>query len=296
LKKLNCFSKYIKMRKMLFCCLNQSKDSQEEETDTIQRYSMGKKLGKGASCQVVECIDKISKKHYALKIMPRSKNVNETLYTREREIMQLLNHTNIIRFKESFIDSENFYIVSELCSGGELFDRIVDNTNPITERRASELVNIMLQAIGYCHGKQVVHRDLKPENFVFKTVHPRSEMVLIDFGCARTVDDDTEYKELYGTPYYLPPESAAGDRYIRTGRVLKSSDVWSVGIIAYVLMTGSPPFDGKSNTEIFKRIVQQPLLFPKEVRLSKSLMDFIRLMLKKSPKHRIKVDAALRHP
>jgi len=78
--------------------------------------------------------------------------------------------------------------------------------------------------------------------------------------------------------------------------VLKSSDVWSVGIIAYVLMTGAPPFDGKSNTEIFKKIVKQPLRFPKEARLSKTLRDFIRQMLKKSPKHRIKIEAALRHP
>jgi len=254
-------------------------------------------LGKGASCQVVECVDKKTKKHYALKIMSRNKKVNRRLFIRENEVMQLLDHTNIIRFRESFVDSNNFYIVSELCAGGELFDRIVDtDRNPITSRRASELVRTMLLAIKYCHSKQVVHRDLKPENFVFKTPHPMSEMVLIDFGCARIVDDDTEYKDLDGTPYYLPPESAAGDRYIRTGRVLKSSDVWSVGIIAYVLMTGTPPFDGKSNTEIFKKIVKQPLKFPKDVRLSKSLRDFIRLMLKKSPKHRIKIEAALRHP
>jgi len=284
---------------MLFCCSKNTGNppDNKKENYTAQKYTRGKILGKGASCQVLECVDKKTKKHYALKIMARTKKVNRRLFIRENEVMQLLDHTNIIRFKESFVDSNNFYIVSELCLGGELFDRIVDtDTNPITARRASELVRTMLLAIQYCHSKQVVHRDLKPENFVFKTTHPRSEMVLIDFGCARIVDDETEYKDLDGTPYYLPPESAAGDRYVRTGRVLKSSDVWSVGIIAYVLMTGAPPFDGKSNTEIFKKIVKQPLKFPKEVRLSKSLRDFIRLMLKKSPKHRIKVEAALRHP
>jgi len=287
------------MRKMLFCCTNNSgsEPDNRKESYKTQKYTRGKVLGKGASCQVVECVDKKTKKHYALKIMSRHKKVNRRLFLRENEIMKLLDHGNIIKFKESFVDTNNFYIVSELCKGGELFDRIVDtDSKPITARRASELVRTMLLAIQYCHSKQVVHRDLKPENFVFKTPHTMSEMVLIDFGCARIVDDDTEYKDLDGTPYYLPPESAAGDRYIRTGRVLKSSDVWSVGIIAYVLMTGAPPFDGKSNTEIFKKIVKQPLRFPKEVRLSKTLRDFIRQMLKKSPKHRIKIEAALRHP
>jgi len=286
------------MRKIFFCCSNKTRKLplNRKENYMVEKYITGKMLGKGASGNVLECVDKKTKKHYALKIMSRSK-VNRRLFTRESEIMQLLDHTNIISFRESFVDSSNLYIVSDLCAGGELFDRIVDSdTNPITERRASEFVRTMLLAIQYCHEKNVVHRDLKPENFVFKTVNPSSEIVLIDFGCARIVEDDKEYKDLDGTPYYLPPESAAGDRYVRTGRVLKSSDVWSVGIITYILMTGTPPFDGKSNTEIFQKIVQQPLVFPRKVTLSKSLTDLIRVMLKKSPKHRIKVEAALRHP
>jgi len=294
LKKLNCFSKQIIMRKILLCCSSKPENS-EENPDT--KYIIGKTLGKGASCHVVECVDKYTKNHYALKIMPRNKKHNERLFTREIEIMQILDNINIIQFIESFVNVKNFNIVSELCSGGELFERIVNtDVNPITERRAGELVRTMLLAIQYCHGKNVVHRDLKPENFVFKTAHPSSEMVLIDFGCARIVDDDTEYKDLIGTPYYLSPESAAGERYVRTGSVLKSSDVWSVGIIAYVLMTGTPPFDGNSNTEIFKKIISKPITFPRDVQLSKSLIDFIRLMLIKSPKRRIKVENALQHP
>jgi len=266
-------------------------------SQSAKKYIRGRTLGKGASCNVVECIDKETSLPWALKIMPRSKKSNKKLFSREKQIMQMLHHSNIICFREAFVDKENYYIVSELSAGGELFDRIVaSDSNPMTERRASELVCTMLKAIQYCHRKNIVHRDLKPENFVFKTPHQSSEMVLIDFGCAKIVKDETVYKDLDGTPYYLPPESAAGDRYIRTGRVLKSSDVWSIGIIAYVLMTGKPPFDGKTNTEIFQKIVKQPLVFPRRGRLSKPLIDLIRLMLKKSPKHRIKVEAALRHP
>merc|ERR1719210_2361055 len=151
----------------------------------------------------------------------------------------------------------------------------------------------MLWAIRACHEKNIVHRDLKPENFVFKDKSPDSDMVLIDFGCAKQVQDSTEYKDLVGTPYYLAPESAAGHKYIRTGSVLKCSDVWAIGVIAYVLMTGRPPFNGHSNTEIFSSIIKKPLKFPASVKLSKSFIDFCQKMLKKSPKRRIVLADAL---
>merc|ERR1712073_128222 len=117
-----------------------------------------------------------------------------------------------------------------------------------------------------------------------KDKSPDSDMVLIDFGCAKEVEDATPYKDLVGTPYYLAPESAAGHKYVRTGKVLKSSDVWSIGVIAYVMMTGRPPFNGRSNNEIFSSIIKKPLKFPASVKLSKSFIEFCQLMLKKSPK------------
>lgn len=259
------------------------------------RYETGKTLGKGGSCRVVEATDRADGKKYALKIMGKRERMNKDLYDKECEILAKLEHPNIIRFKESHADSSNYYILSELCEGGELFDRIVDKNNPITERRASQLVRTMLQAIEHCHKKNIVHRDLKPENFVFKTKAQDSEMVLIDFGCAKVVEDQTEYKDLVGTPYYLAPESAAGHKYIRTGQVLKCSDVWSIGVIAYVLMTGRPPFNGHSNTEIFSAIIKKPLKFPAQVKLSQDFIGFCQNVLKKSPKRRMTLEAALQH-
>merc|ERR1719150_1109191 len=153
----------------------------------------------------------------------------------------------------------------------------------------------MLSAIQHCHSMNIVHRDLKPENFVFKTQDQDSDMVLIDFGCAKVVKDTTEYKDLVGTPYYLAPESAAGHKYIRTGAVLKSSDIWSIGVIAYVLMTGRPPFNGHSNTEIFSSIIKKPLKFPAQVKVSDHFIDFCQKMLKKSPKRRMNMKDALDH-
>jgi len=261
-----------------------------------KKYEQGVTLGKGGSCRVVVCTDKASGTKYALKIMSQREKMNCELFEKERDILQMLDHENIMTYIEHHVDTANYYIVSELYEGGELFDRIVDQNNPLTETRVSELVRTMLLAIQHCHSKNIVHRDIKPENFVFKSMDKDSDMVLIDFGCAKQVEDTTPYKDLVGTPYYLAPESAVGHKYIRTGLVLKSSDVWSIGVIAYVMLTGRPPFNGQTNTDIFQNIIKKPLKFPHKVKLSKNFIEFCQLMLKKSPKRRMKLDKALEHP
>lgn len=259
-------------------------------------YNIDKTLGKGGSCRVVVAKTKpTGQPQFALKIMTRKEKMNQELFDREVAILKEIDHKNIIKLAKFKKDSLNFYIFTDLCEGGELFDRIVDKHNPITMKMAAKLVHTMLSAIQYCHRQNIVHRDLKPENFVFKDKSPNSDMVLIDFGCAKIVEDDKEYKDLVGTPYYLAPESAAGHKYTRTGKVLKASDVWSIGVIAYVLLTGRPPFNGRSNNEIFSAIIKKKIKFPNGVKLSQSFVDFVKKMLKKSPKQRISVDDALQH-
>merc|ERR1719419_1962115 len=142
----------------------------------------------------------------------------------------------------------------------------------------------------------IVHRDIKPENLVFNSKSEESDMVLIDFGCAKIVELETEYKDLVGTPYYLAPESAAGNRYVRNGKVLMSSDLWAIGVIAYVLMTGRPPFNGHSNSEIFSNDIKKPLKFPATVTLSGPFKKFCQAILKKSPKRRMTLEKALDDP
>eukprot|EP00497_Spongosphaera_streptacantha_P002063 TRINITY_DN264_c0_g2_i2.p1 TRINITY_DN264_c0_g2~~TRINITY_DN264_c0_g2_i2.p1 ORF type:complete len:251 (-),score=80.70 TRINITY_DN264_c0_g2_i2:273-914(-) len=187
----------------------------------------------------------------AVKIMSRQDSHSQELYDHEVNLLSQLDHPNILKMVEYGDDEKNYYIVSECCTGGELFDRIVDKKSMITEKKAAKMIETMLLAVQYCHERNIVHRDLKPENFVFKSTADDAEMVLIDFGCAKVVDDNEAYKDLVGTPYYLAPESAAGHKYTRTGTVLKASDVWSIGVIAYVLMTGRPPFNGRSNNQYF---------------------------------------------
>jgi len=278
------------------CVGARPEEKRPDTEDYIKKtYNQGETLGKGGSCRVVACTEYESGKKFALKIMSNQEKMNFELFEKERDILLMLKHPNIMKFVEAHTDKTGYYIVSELYEGGELFDRIVDHKNPLTETRVSNLVRTMLLAIQHCHSKNIVHRDIKPENFVFKTMDKNSEMVLIDFGCAKQVEDNTAYKDLVGTPYYLAPESAVGHKYIRTGLVLKSSDIWSIGVIAYVMLTGRPPFNGQTNTEIFQNIIKKQLKFPAKVKLSKHFIEFCQLMLKKSPKRRLKLEAALAH-
>jgi len=270
------------------------RQSQTAETYIKSKYKLGKTLGKGESCRVVVAKDKSSKDKFAMKILSVNSRVNGDLYEKEKKILKVLDHPNILKLVECHQDSKNFYIATELLEGGELFDRIIDEKYAITEKMATRYVKTMLLAIEHCHEKNIVHRDIKPENFVFKTKDRESEMVLIDFGCAMHVERNTWYKELVGTPYYLSPEVAAGDRYVRTGEVLMSSDMWGIGVITYVLMTGRPPFNGFSNSEILRNIIKQPLEFPKDVKLSEAFTNFCLEILKKSPKRRMRLEDALK--
>merc|ERR1719384_2534397 len=272
--------------------------SKSKKYDVHKRYQFRRTLGKGASCRVVEAIDKEDKtKKLAIKIMSKERAICQTLYEHEVAILSQIQHPNIVHYIDGTEDESNYYVLTGLCEGGELFDRIVNPEYKITEKVAASLIQDMLFSIEYLHGKNIVHRDLKPENFVFESNDNDANIILIDFGCAKQVDDEKEYKDLVGTVYYLAPELAAqSSRVSKTGKVLKCADIWSIGVIAYVMLTGRPPFKGRSNKDIFTRIIKDPLQFPGDVELSDGFKDFVRKALKKNPHQRLTIEDALRHP
>lgn len=266
-----------------------------EAASIRERYALSKKtLGEGASCSVVVGTCHADGKMYAVKIMKADKQVNQNMWDQETAILKKLKHPNIVAFKEAAKFPKELFIVTHLVGGGELFDRIVKDEYEMTEKLVASIVKDMLQALHYLHGMNIVHRDLKPENFLFDSKAPDAKIVLIDFGTAIEVEDDAKYSDLVGTPFYLAPESAT-NQPSRTGRMLKSSDIWAVGVIAYICLTGTPPFYGNTNREICRAIVKKKLKFP-DLELSSGFKDFCVKCLVKRWKKRLDLDNAMLHP
>jgi serine/threonine protein kinase len=135
-----------------------------------------------------------------MKIMDKSESYNKTLWENETLILQTLRHQNVLEWVESYEDKRTYHLLTVLCQGGELFDRVKNGS--FSEKVAARLTREMLQALAYCHSHNIVHRDLKPENFVFDSPSDDSNMKLIDFGCAKSAADDEVINDVAGSPYY----------------------------------------------------------------------------------------------
>jgi len=278
-------------------CTSSTPAVQEPQAGTakssIDDYEKQKVLGVGASCEVVVAKKKSNEKLYAVKILKKGTNDNDYLFKNECHIMKRLHHPNIVEFVESFEDANTYRLVTVLCLGGELFDRVAEGS--FSERSASQLTKQMLLALAHCHERHIVHRDLKPENFVFETKAADSNMKLIDFGCAVLAEDEEVIRDVAGSPYYVAPEVLVSD-YKRTGRVWKAADMWSIGVIVFLLVHGYPPFNGEQQEQIFHKIRIGKYRFSKDIPLSNSVKDFITKLLIMAPEKRMTAQQALAHP
>jgi calcium/calmodulin-dependent protein kinase I len=247
-------------------------------------YSMGKVIGSGSYSVVRESTDKITKTKYAIKVIKRSElsaEDDEAILT-EVEILKAMDHPNIMTLREFFAEPEHYYLVTEFVSGGELFDRIVEKTF-YSEKEARDLVRILLDAIKYCHDKDVVHRDLKPENLLLTSATDDASVKVADFGFAKKVErDDTGLVTTCGTPGYVAPEILEGESYG------KPVDIWSIGIITYILLAGYPPFHDDSQPILFRKIRKGKYQFdsPYWDNVSQDAKDFIGRMLVTDPTKR----------
>ena len=265
---------------------------------TEDRFTILKVLGEGASCKVVSVRDKHTGLAYAMKIMDKAEPYNGVLFENEALILRTLQHENILQYVDSYEDRSTYHILTVLCQGGELFDRVKNGS--FSEMSAAALARQMLRSLAYCHAHAIVHRDLKPENFVFASKDEDSAMVLIDFGCAKLVDDEEVIQDVAGSPYYCAPEILS-DSIVRTGAVWKAADMWSVGVIVFLLVCGFPPFNGDSQERIFRKIRKGKFRFPRPselggVELSESVRHLISALLQMAPAKRLSAEAALQHP
>jgi len=256
-------------------------------------------LGTGFHGSVRECTDLITGKRYAVKTVRKSDpGVKHGSLAREIMLLQEINHESILQFVDVFEDENYVHIVTELCQGGELFDKIVEKANKndssnacFAEGEAARIIAQVLKAVSYMHECGIVHRDLKPENILFETKDEDSPLKIIDFGLARKHYGDLGepyMKTIAGTPYYISPE-------VLRKRYDRSCDLWAIGVVAYILLTGYPPFNGDTDFDIQQAIRKGDLIFERKVwsRLSKDSRDFIKMLLDSD--NTCEADDALRH-
>ena len=222
------------------------------------KYKIIKEIGTGGFSRCLLVKNKTTGIEYACKELPKKKLSDYEGLMREVNLMIKLDHPNIIKLYEVYENDKNIYLIMELCTGGELFDRIVENTEngvQFTEKQAANLFKQMMSAINYCHKNGIVHRDLKPENLLYLNKDKNSPVKVIDFGMSKRFDSKHFMSEKVGTAYYISPE-------VLNGKYDEKCDIWSAGVILYIIICGYPCFNGDDDDEIFAAIQKGKINFP----------------------------------
>lgn len=259
-----------------------------------QRYELGRELGRGEFGVTYLATDKSTGEVFACKSISKKKlrtRVDIEDVRREVEIMKHLpNHPNIVSLKDTYEDDNAVHLVMELCEGGELFDRIVARGH-YTERAAAAVTRTIVEVIQMCHKHGVMHRDLKPENFLFGNKKESAPLKAIDFGLSVFFKPGERFNEIVGSPYYMAPE------------VLKRNygqevDVWSAGVILYILLCGVPPFWAETEQGVAQAIIRSVVDFKRDPwpKVSDSAKDLVKKMLNPDPKLRLTAQEVLDHP
>ena len=258
-----------------------------------QNYTMSNKiLGSGAFGQVKKATNKANGEVRAVKMIDKLQ-LDESEKTRlmyEIDILKNLTHPNIVRLYEVYQNRSTIFLVTELCEGCELFDEISKREH-LTENEAAHVCKQILQAIAYCHGQNIAHRDLKPEN-VLLDVKNRGTIKVIDFGTSHHYDSNSHtMHQMYGTPYYIAPE-------VLVGTYNEKCDMWSIGVILYIMLCGRPPFNGATEEQIIARVKQGMWSFKGEIwsDISDSAKDLIEKLMCKDVNRRLTAVEALAHP
>uniref|UniRef100_A0A0D9WVR6 non-specific serine/threonine protein kinase n=1 Tax=Leersia perrieri TaxID=77586 RepID=A0A0D9WVR6_9ORYZ len=257
-------------------------------------YTVGKKLGQGQFGTTYQCVEKATGKVFACKSIAKRKLVSEEDVEdvrREIQIMHhLAGHPNVVSIVGAYEDAVAVHLVMELCAGGELFDRIVQRGH-YSEKAAAQLARVIVGVVEACHSLGVMHRDLKPENFLFISHKEDSPLKTIDFGLSIFFKPGESYSDVVGSPYYVAPE-------VLMKHYGREVDVWSAGVIIYILLSGVPPFWDESEQGIFEQVLKGDLDFSSDPwpSISDSAKDLVRKMLNRDPRKRLTAHEALCHP
>ena len=245
----------------------------------LENYDVIKQLGKGGYGKVYEVKNKKTGDIRACKHLSKLNIKNLEKFEREIQILIKLDHPSIIKLYEVFESERSLYLVMEYCKGGEVFDRIIDhiqNKQMYSESDAAEMFIQVMSAIEYCHNHGICHRDLKPENLLYLNEgnELKNPIKVIDFGLSQLVDPSQKLTSKVGTAYYVAPE-------ILQGNYTEKCDIWSMGVILYILLSGDPPFNGPSDNAIYAKIAKWKYSFPEKKwgNISDQAKDLIKHML-----------------
>ena len=259
----------------------------------LDKYTVEKEIGAGGYARCLLVKNKTTGQLYACKELQKNKLNNVASLKSEIQILIKLDHPNIIKLYEIYENDNYIYLVMELCTGGELFDRIIQKTEQgkqFTEKEVANIFQQMMSAINYCHSNKIVHRDLKPENLLLATQDENSPIKVIDFGMSRIFNNKQAMFDKVGTAYYISPE-------VLDGFYDEKCDIWSAGVILYILLCGYPPFNGNDDDEIFESIKKRKFVYPDAewANISKEAKDLINKMLS-DPLTRLTAEQVLGHP
>ncbi|KAL2464572.1 CDPK-related kinase 1 [Forsythia ovata] len=261
-------------------------------------YEIGEEVGRGHfgyTCSAKGKKGSLKGLDVAVKVIPKSKMTTAIAIEdvrREVKILRALTgHKNLVQFYDAYEDEDNVYIVMELCKGGELLDRILSRGGKYSEEDAKAVMVQILSVVAYCHLQGVVHRDLKPENFLFTSKDEHSPLKAIDFGLSDYVKPDERLNDIVGSAYYVAPEVL--HRSYGT-----EADMWSIGVIAYILLCGSRPFWARTESGIFRAVLKADPSFDEAPwpSLSSDAVDFVKRLLNKDYRKRLTAAQALSHP
>eukprot|EP00261_Vitis_vinifera_P007955 XP_002276630.2 PREDICTED: calcium-dependent protein kinase 34 [Vitis vinifera] len=262
--------------------------------DVRTLYTIGKELGRGQFGVTHLCTSKATGEQFACKTIAKRKLVNKEDIEDVRREVQIMHHLtgqpNIVELKGAYEDKQSVHLVMELCAGGELFDRIISKGH-YTERGAASLLRTIVQIVHTCHSMGVVHRDLKPENFLLLNKDENAPLKATDFGLSVFFKQGEVFRDIVGSAYYIAPE-------VLKRRYGPEVDIWSVGVMLYILLCGVPPFWAESEHGIFNAILRGHIDFTSDPwpTISSGAKDLVRKMLTSDPKQRITAFQVLNHP
>jgi len=255
------------------------------------KYDIKALIGRGSFSRVVRVENKISRQPYAIKMIDSYQG--KELCESELTVLRRVRHAYIIQLIEVFESKEKVYMVMELATGGELFDRIIAK-GTFTERDATHVLHMVLDGLRYLHSLGITHRDLKPENLLYYHPGHDSKILITDFGLSscRKSGENHLMKTTCGTPEYIAPEILARKPY--TSQI----DMWAVGVITYILLSGTMPFDDENRTRLYRSILKAKYSYSGEHWKDVSALgkDFIERLLVLEPVDRPNASQAIKHP